>query len=77
MSAERAGHYKTAPEAYRSALDALALPPKRVLFVAGSSHDVPGAGAPVPEGAPAPLAIAADLIGLSESLGMPLAETFS
>ncbi len=74
MSAERAGYYKTAPQAYQAALGALDLPPSRVLFVAGSAHDVPGAGAvgmpvfwsnragaPVPVGAPAPIAVAPDL----------------
>lgn len=45
MSAERAGVYKTDPRAYQTALDALGLPASRVLFVAGSAHDVPGAGA--------------------------------
>ena len=45
ISAERAGAYKTDPRAYRAGLDALGLPPERVLFVAGSAHDVPGAGA--------------------------------
>src|SRR5436190_296088 len=45
MSAERAGAYKVDPRAYQAALDALGLPPERVLFVAGSAHDVPGAGA--------------------------------
>ena len=45
MSAERAGVYKTDPRAYQAALDALGLPAGRVLFVAGSAHDVPGAGA--------------------------------
>ncbi len=77
MSAERAGCYKTAPEAYRAGLAALGLPPERVLFVAGSPHDVPGAGAvgmpvywsnrarlPVPAGAPAPLVNATDLRAL-------------
>lgn len=45
MSAERAGAYKTDPRAYQAALDALGLPAERVLFVAGSAHDVPGASA--------------------------------
>ena len=45
MSAERAGAYKTDPRAYQAALDGSALPADRVLFVAGSAHDVPGAGA--------------------------------
>ncbi len=43
MSAERAGAYKPDPRPYRAALAALGLPPERVLFVAGSAHDVPGA----------------------------------
>jgi 2-haloalkanoic acid dehalogenase type II len=68
MSAERAGAYKTDPRAYQAALDALRLPATRVLFVAGSAHDVPGASRvgmpvywsnrqrlPVPEGSPPPL----------------------
>ncbi len=45
MSAERAGIYKTDPRAYRAMLEALGLPAQRVLFVAGSAHDVPGASA--------------------------------
>ena len=45
MSAERAGAYKTDARAYRAGLTALGLRPERVLFVAGSAHDVPGAGA--------------------------------
>lgn len=80
MSAERAGAYKTDPRAYRAALAALALPPERVLFVAGSAHDVPGAGAvgmpvywanrqrlPLPEGPP-PLVDALDLAPLADVL---------
>lgn len=43
MTAERAGAYKPDPRAYRAALDALGLVPERVLFVAGSAHDVGGA----------------------------------
>ncbi len=79
MSAERAGCYKTAPAAYRAALTSLKLVPARVLFVAGSPHDVPGAGAvgmpvfwsnragaSIPDGAPPPLVNAADLRGLPE-----------
>jgi 2-haloalkanoic acid dehalogenase type II len=74
MSAERAGYYKTSPQAYLAALTALGLPPDRVLFVAGSAHDVPGAGAvgmpvywanrngsTIPSGAPRPIVISADL----------------
>jgi 2-haloacid dehalogenase len=45
MSAERAGVYKTDPRAYQALLDQLGLDPSQVLFVAGSAHDVPGAGA--------------------------------
>lgn len=43
MTAERAGAYKPDPRPYRAALDALKLHRKRVLFVAGSAHDVGGA----------------------------------
>ena len=43
MTAERAGAYKPDPRPYRAALDALGLDPSRVLFVAGSAHDVGGA----------------------------------
>jgi len=79
MSAERAGAYKIDPRAYRAALDALRLPPDRVLFVAGSAHDVPGASSvgmkiywsnrqhlPVPPSSPAPLADEPDLRRLAE-----------
>jgi len=82
MSAERAGVYKIDPRAYRAALDALALSPERVLFVAGSAHDVPGAGhvgmpvywsnrqgLAVPRGAPAPAVNANDLTQLPALLG--------
>ncbi|MBU6422705.1 MAG: HAD-IA family hydrolase [Chloroflexota bacterium] len=43
MTAEAAGAYKPDPRPYRAALDALGLPGDRVLFVAGSAHDVGGA----------------------------------
>lgn len=43
MTAERAGAYKPDPLPYTAALDALNLHRKRVLFVAGSAHDVGGA----------------------------------
>ena len=43
MTAERAGAYKPDPRPYRAALDVLGLAPERVLFVAGSAHDVGGA----------------------------------
>ena len=79
MSAERAGYYKTAPQAYQAALAALRLPAERVIFVAGSPHDVPGAGAvgmpvywanragtPIPAGSPPPIMMASDLSRLPE-----------
>jgi 2-haloacid dehalogenase len=81
MSAERAGAYKTDPRAYLAAAKALGLAPEAILFVAGSAHDVPGAGRadmkvywsnrqrlPVPEGAPMPLVDAPDLNALPELL---------
>ncbi len=43
MTAERAGAYKPDPRPYRAVLDALTLDAGRVLFVAGSAHDVGGA----------------------------------
>ncbi|GAB7191892.1 HAD-IA family hydrolase [Kineococcus sp. NUM-3379] len=43
VTAEEAGAYKPRPEPYRQALDRLGLPPHRVLFVAGSRFDLPGA----------------------------------
>ena len=44
VTAQSAGAYKPRPEPYRRALDMLALPAERVLFVAGSPYDIPGAG---------------------------------
>ena len=44
MTAQSAGAYKPRPEPYRLALDALALQAGRVLFMAGSPYDIPGAG---------------------------------
>jgi 2-haloacid dehalogenase len=80
MSAERAGAYKADPRAYRAALAALDLAPERVLFVAGSPHDVPGAARvgmpvywhnrqrqPIPAGSPAPLFDEPDLRRLPEA----------
>jgi len=78
ISAERAGFYKTDPRAYQAGLAALGRPdPSRVLFVAGSAHDVPGAGAigmpvywsnrfadAVPVGAPAPVLNSPSLLDL-------------
>lgn len=43
--AEEVGAYKPRPEPYLAALEQLALPADRVLFVAGSKYDVDGAGA--------------------------------
>lgn len=43
VSAERAGAYKPDPRPYWLALAELGLPPARVLFVAGSPHDIGGA----------------------------------
>lgn len=43
MTAEAAGAYKPDPRPYRAALDAIGLAAERVLFVAGSAHDVGGA----------------------------------
>ncbi|HEY8808222.1 MAG TPA: HAD-IA family hydrolase [Candidatus Limnocylindria bacterium] len=73
MTAEQAGAYKPDPRPYRAALAAIGLEATRVLFVAGSAHDVGGAkragmdvywanrlGAPPPDDA-APLAQAPDL----------------
>jgi 2-haloacid dehalogenase len=77
MTAEAAGAYKPDPRPYRAALAALGLDGHRVLFVAGSAHDVGGArrvgmdvywanrhGAAPPADA-VPLAQARDLSGLS------------
>ncbi len=81
MSAERAGIYKTDPRAYLAVAKALDVEPGDLLFVAGSAHDVPGAGQvgmevywsnrqrlPVPAGAPAPLVDAPDLSALPDLL---------
>jgi len=78
VSAERAGIYKIEPGAYKAGLAALGeTDASRVLFVAGSPHDVPGAGAvgmpvywsnrfndQVPHGAPAPLRNEPNLLDL-------------
>ena len=44
LTAEEAGAYKPDPRPYLAALQRLELAPSRVLFVAGSAHDVAGAG---------------------------------
>jgi 2-haloacid dehalogenase len=69
VTSERAGFYKPHPAPYRLALDELALPAGRVLFVCGSGFDLFGtaalgmdtlwhnrAGLARPQQAPAPLA---------------------
>lgn len=43
VTSEAAGFYKPRAEVYLAALHKLGLPPARVLFVAGSASDVPGA----------------------------------
>src|SRR4029077_20730695 len=40
MTAEQAGAYKPDPRPYQAALAAIGMDAKRVLFVAGSAHDV-------------------------------------
>jgi FMN phosphatase YigB (HAD superfamily) len=83
ISAERAGAYKTDPRAYRAGLQAVGGPdPRNVLFVAGSAHDVPGAGAvgmpvywsnrfadSIIPGAPRPLMNKPNLLALPGLLG--------
>jgi len=82
VTAERAGAYKPDPRPYRLALDTLGLDPARVLFVAGSAHDVGGAsrvgmdvywanrgGVPAPSDATA-LVIRPDLRGLPDLVGV-------
>ncbi|MBM3962387.1 MAG: HAD-IA family hydrolase [Planctomycetes bacterium] len=81
VTSERAGYYKPDPHPYRLALAELALPPARVLFVAGSGFDLIGtaavglptlwhnrAGLPRPPQAPAPLAERRTLAELKEFL---------
>jgi 2-haloacid dehalogenase len=82
VSAEAAGAYKTDARAYRAGLRALGeADPSKVLFVAGSAHDVPGAGEvgmpvywsnrfaePAPPGAPTPLMNERNLLKLPELL---------
>jgi 2-haloalkanoic acid dehalogenase type II len=82
VSAEKAGFYKTRAEAYEAGLAALGeKDASRVLFVAGSPHDVPGASAvgmnvywsnrfndPVPAGSPKPLMNEPNLLALPDLL---------
>lgn len=42
-TAESAGFYKPRPEPYQQVIEKLSVPPARILFVAGSAADVPGA----------------------------------
>lgn len=44
VTAEAAGAYKPRPEPYALAIQRLGVPAERVLFVAGSRYDIPGAG---------------------------------
>ena len=77
VTSERAGYYKPDPHPYQLALDELALPAERVLFVSGSGYDLFGTaavgldtywhnriGLAAPAGAPPPLHEARDLAGL-------------
>lgn len=83
VTAERAGAYKPDPRTYSLALAELRMPAERVLFVAGSPYDVPGASRvglavlwhnrarlALPEGAPLPLAELPTLDALPEWLGV-------
>lgn len=84
VTAERASVYKPDPRIYRLALAELGLPAERVLFVAGSAGDVPGAsgagmnvfwhnrrGLPLPAGATPPLRTAESLRPLPDALLKP------
>lgn len=82
VSAEQAGFYKPHPVPYRAGCEALGLRPERVVFAAGSAHDVPGAAgiglrvywanrrnAGPPEG-PTPWVTRPDLSALPDLLGI-------
>ena len=45
LSAERAGYYKPDPRIYEKAVEEIGEAPERILYVAGSPYDVPGAAA--------------------------------
>lgn len=45
VTAEEAGAYKPRPEPYALGIERLGMPAERILFVAGSRYDIPGAGA--------------------------------
>jgi 2-haloacid dehalogenase len=77
VTAESAGVYKPDPRPYRLALEALGLPPERVLFVAGSGYDLIGTarvgldtywhnrvGLGPPPAAPAPMVESRTLAGV-------------
>lgn len=83
VTAERAGAYKPRPETYRLALAELDVPAPRVLFVAGSKFDLPGAsgvgmhvwwhnrvGMTAEADAPAPVGQGTSLSPLLELLGI-------
>lgn len=77
VSAERAGAYKPDPRPYRLALTELGQPAERVLFVAGSPHDLGGAlavGMPVVWvnrlNVPAPPAVR-DAVVVTDLSGLP------
>ncbi|YCK79759.1 HAD-IA family hydrolase (plasmid) [Arthrobacter sp. D3-18] len=44
VTSEAAGAYKPRPEPYTLAIERLGIPAERILFVAGSKYDIPGAG---------------------------------
>lgn len=44
VTSEAAGAYKPRPEPYALAIERLGIPAERILFVAGSKYDIPGAG---------------------------------
>lgn len=44
VTAQAAGSYKPRPEPYALAIKKLGIPAERILFVAGSRYDIPGAG---------------------------------
>lgn len=85
VTSERAGYYKPDPRPYQLALHELDLPPRRVLFVAGSGFDLFGTartgldtywhnrvGLPAPHGAPPPLTEQHDLAALADLAHTPM-----
>jgi len=74
VTAEAAGYFKPHPRPYRLALERIACPPDKAVFVAGSASDVPGAAGvgmavfwhnrmqlPALASAPAPVCVAPSL----------------